>query len=401
MKPRDRVIAALEHQEPNRVPLDLGGINTSLMVETFKKFIHYLDMPCRDFKLRSKIWQTIQIPEPILELFKIDTRYIFADMVFENDRDSVEEEAETDKTGNKEDVFVDEWGIKRKFILYYYEIVEHPLKNAKTIDDIEKYPWPDPKKFLVLEGLSDKAKHLYENTDFAIGGSIGGGIIYELSWYLRGFTELLLDLQINKDFIHALFTKIADIRKESMDLFLGEVGEFLDIFQIGDDLALQNTALMQLDLYREMIKPYHAEVIEFIKKRTKAKIYYHSCGAVSPMLGDLIEIGVEVLNPIQPNCPGMEPLELKKEYGDYIAFMGGVDTQGVIPNGSADEVYKATRELVEGMTADGGGYILAAAHTIPPETPDENIFAMYRAAGISKQEILDRAAQIRASDKKS
>lgn len=379
MKPRDRVIATLEHQEPDRVPLDLGGINTSLMVDTYKKFINYLDMPCRDYKLRSKIWQTVQIPEPILELFKIDTRYIFANVVPGDYRDSYEEEVEADKTGNKEDVFVDEWGVKRKFVLYYYEIVEHPLKNAKTVDDVEKYPWPDPKKFLVLDGLKDKAKHLYENTDFAIGGSIGGGIIYELSWYLRGFTELLLDLQINKDFIHALYTKIADIRKESIELFLGEVGEFLDIFQIGDDLALQNTVLMQPDLYREMIKPYQAEIVEYIKKRTKAKIYYHSCGAVSPMLGDLIEIGVDAINPVQVSAKNMNPRDLKRLYGKNITFWGGIDSQKILPSGTTDEVRAAVRYMVDEL-APGGGYILAGVHNLQPDVPPENIAAMYEEA---------------------
>jgi uroporphyrinogen decarboxylase len=350
-----------------------------LMVDTFNKLINHLDMPYRDCKLRSKIWQTVQIPEPILELFKIDTRYIFADVVFGNDRDPGREKVEADKTGNKEDVFVDEWGIKRKFILYYYEIVEHPLKNAKTVDDVDKYPWPDPKKCLVLDGLRDKAKHLYENTDYAIGGSIGGGIIYELSWYLRGFTELLLDLQINKDFIHALYTKIAAIRKEAIELYLGEVGEFLDIFQIGDDLAVQNTALMRPDLYREMIKPYHAEVIEFIKKRTKAKIYYHSCGAVSTMLGDLIEIGVDAINPVQVSAKNMNIRELKRLYGKNITFWGGIDSQKILPSGTTDEVRAFVRHTIDEL-APGGGYILAGVHNLQPDVPPENIVAMYEEA---------------------
>lgn len=379
MKPRERVIAALEHQDPDRVPLDLGGINSSLMVQTYKNFIEYLDMPYEAVKLRSKVWQTVQIPEPILEHFSIDTRYIFPDVVFESAGDSSKEEKEENNTTNKDDVFVDEWGVKREFILHYYEIVEHPLKDANTVEDIEKYPWPDPKKFLVLDGLRKKAKHLHENTDYAIGGSIGGGIIYELSWYLRGFTELLLDLQINKDFIHALYSKIVEIRKETMDLFLGEVGEYLDFFQIGDDLALQNTVLMQPELYREMIKPYQANVIEFIKERTKAKIYYHSCGAVSPMLNDLIEIGVDAINPVQVSAKNMDPKDLKQAYGDNITFWGGIDSQNILPKGTTDEVRAAVRDTIDEL-APGGGYILAGVHNLQPDVPPENIVAMYEEA---------------------
>jgi len=379
MKPRERVIATLEHQEPDRVPLDLGGINTSLMVETYKNFIEYLDMPYKNINLRSKVWQTVQIPEPILEHFSIDTRYIFPDVLFESACDSTKGEKEENKTTNKDDVFVDEWGVKRKFILHYYDIVEHPLKDAKTVEDIERYPWPNPRKFLVLDGLREKAKHLHEKTDYAIGGSIGGGIIYELSWYLRGFTELLLDLQINKDFIHALYSKIVEIRKETMDLFLGEVGEYLDFFQIGDDLALQNTVLMQPELYREMIKPYQANVIEFIKERTKAKIYYHSCGAVSPMLNDLIEIGVDAINPVQVSAKNMDPKYLKQTYGDNITFWGGIDSQNVLPKGTTDEVRAAVRDTIDAL-APGGGYVLAGVHNLQPDVPPENIVAMYEEA---------------------
>ena len=124
---------------------------------------------------------------------------------------------------------------------------------------------------------------------------------------------------------------------------------------------------------------------------------YHCCGALRPIIGDLVEIGLDVLNPVQCNCPGMDALELKREFGSRIAFMGGVDTQYLLPNGTPAEVRRATRQLLDGMTADGGGYILAASHTISPETPDENIFAMYEVAGITRQEIHDRAASIRAA----
>ena len=124
---------------------------------------------------------------------------------------------------------------------------------------------------------------------------------------------------------------------------------------------------------------------------------FHSCGSIRPIIEDLVEIGVDVLNPIQCNCTGMDPMELKKEFGKELAFMGGIDTQGLLPNGKAEEVYKTTVELIENMTSAGGGYILAASHSVPPETPDENIFAMYAAAGVSKEEIFDKAAQIRVA----
>ncbi len=149
-----------------------------------------------------------------------------------------------------------------------------------------------------------------------------------------------------------------------------------------------------------MVKP-HLQRVFAAGKRRGLWVAYHCCGALREIIGDLVEIGMDVLNPIQCNCPGMDPLELKREFGARLAFMGGVDTQGLLPNGSALEVRRATARLLEGMTQGGGGYILAASHTIPPETPDENIFAMYDEVGISREEILDRAADIRRRSKVS
>ena len=146
--------------------------------------------------------------------------------------------------------------------------------------------------------------------------------------------------------------------------------------------------------WRTLIKPHLKQLFD-VAKSYGIYAAFHSCGAIRPIIGDLVEMGLDVLNPIQCNCTGMDPFELKKEFGKELAFMGGVDTQYLLPNGTADQIYRETLQLIEGMTSDGGGYILAASHTVPPETPDENVFAMYEAAGLSKQEIFDRAAQIR------
>jgi uroporphyrinogen decarboxylase len=169
----------------------------------------------------------------------------------------------------------------------------------------------------------------------------------------------------------------------------------LDWLWTGDDVAGQAGMMMSPQVWRDLIRPLLKDIFDVGKSRG-LWVAYHSCGAVRPIIPDLIDIGLDVLNPIQGNCPGMDPLELKKEFGDRLSFMGGVDTQHILPHGSADDVRRATRRLLEGMSADGGGYILAAAHTVPPETPDENIFAMYAEAGVTRQEIEDRAADIRA-----
>ncbi|HOH30413.1 MAG TPA: uroporphyrinogen decarboxylase family protein, partial [Candidatus Hydrogenedentes bacterium] len=229
--------------------------------------------------------------------------------------------------------------------------------------------------------------------DYYIGCDVSP-CVFEMYARIRGLENASLDLALDPEFAVAMMSKCADF---SVCLSEKACARFpLDWLWLGDDVAGQRALIMNPELWREIIKPQLKRIAE-VGKAAGLPVAYHCCGALSPIIPDLIEIGIEVLNPVQCNCPGMNPLKLKKEYGDHLSFMGGVDTQGLLPNGTAGDVYRATVELIEGMTADGGGYILAASHAVPPETPDENIFAMYAAAGITQEEIDDRAADIRAS----
>jgi uroporphyrinogen decarboxylase len=169
----------------------------------------------------------------------------------------------------------------------------------------------------------------------------------------------------------------------------------LDWYWTGDDVAGQRSMMMSPQSWRRLVRPHLERVFETGKK-FRLPIAYHCCGALRPIIPDLIEMGLTVLNPIQANCPGMEVGELKREFGRHLTFMGGVDTQWLLPRGSVKEVRRATARLLETMTADGGGYILAASHTISPETPLDNVFALYEEAGVSRQEIFDSAAAIRS-----
>jgi uroporphyrinogen decarboxylase len=169
----------------------------------------------------------------------------------------------------------------------------------------------------------------------------------------------------------------------------------LDWLWTGDDVASQAGMMMSPAMWRDLVKPELARVVA-VGRAAGTPVAFHCCGALRPVVPDLIEIGVSVLNPVQSNCPGMDPLELKAEFGEELAFMGGVDTQRLLPEGSAAEVRMETERLVRGMTEGGGGYIQAASHSIPPETPIGNIFAMYEAVGIGRGEIEGRAAAVRA-----
>jgi uroporphyrinogen decarboxylase len=281
----------------------------------------------------------------------------------------------------------DFWGIHWVKEGPFNQISGFPLATA-TPEQVHAYRFPYEHE---AELLAQMAPVVADRRQFAVGCDVSP-CAFEMYWRLRGMENGMLDLVAEPEMANGLLDQCADFA-----VMLAEVAcaRFdLDWLWTGDDVASQLALLMGPRTFREMIKPQLARVMA-VGKKHGLWVAYHCCGALRPIIPDLIEIGMDVLNPVQANCPGMDPLDLKREFGGKLAFMGGVDTQGVLPNGTAADVRRATARLLEGMTADGGGYILAASHTIPPETPDENIFAMYEVAGIGKQEILDRAAGIR------
>jgi len=218
--------------------------------------------------------------------------------------------------------------------------------------------------------------------------------VFEMYWRLRGLGQTAMEIAAEPELTYEMFGRCADF---AVQLSEAACRRFpLDWLWTGDDVASQRSLLMSPERWRTMIKPHLARVFA-VGKAHGLWLAFHCCGALRPIIADLVEMGLDVLNPIQCNCPGMDALELKREFGARLAFMGGVDTQELLPHGTATEVQRATRRLIDGMTCDGGGYILAASHTVPPETPLENIFTMYAEAGLGREAIFDRAAAVRAA----
>ncbi len=370
MNHKERVLTALNHEEPDRVPVDLGGRQTTFMIETYDRFKTHLGLNDLPTKIMSHKWQTVYVDEQILSRFSIDCRHI---------RPPVKIEPELTETDDTKATFVDEWGVKRIVDAGYASIIEYPLQTA-TLEDLESYEWPDPAEMFDYGSIRSQALQLYKDGEYAIVGSMGSpGNIFEQSWYLRGLTEFFLDLVDNKEFAHALMSRITEIRKQNAECFLREVGDYLDVFQLADDLAMQNGPYMSPDLYREMIKPYQTDLFQFVKSLTSAKIYYHSCGSITRLLDDLIEVGVEILNPVQVTAEDMATDQLKQRFGKNLSFWGAIDTTAILPNGTADDVRKEVKRIIHDL-APGGGFVLSSVHNLQPDIPPENILAMYEAA---------------------
>lgn len=286
------------------------------------------------------------------------------------------------------DTHTDDWGVEWVKEGPFNQIRRSPLQDADE-EDILGYRHPYGR----IDALLKNMEPLAANSDEYFIGCDVSPCLFELVCRIRGMEKATMDLAAAPALARAMLDAAGEfsvrLAEQACDRFA------IDWLWTGDDVGGQQNLIMSPQCWRDMVKPHLARIFDVGKSRG-LWVAYHSCGSLRPIIPDLIEIGLDVLNPVQCNCPGMDPLELKSEYGPALSFMGGVDTQDLLPNGSADEVYRATLRLVEGMTGGGGGYILAASHAAPPETPLENIFAMYNAAGITQEEILDRAAALRA-----
>ena len=289
---------------------------------------------------------------------------------------------------NEGESHTDYWGITWQRVGEFNQITTSPLADADREECIAfELPWKH------LDGLLARMEPVAGSAERYFIGCDVSPCVFEMYARIRGLQAAALDLALDPVLASLMMARCTEF---AVKLSQAACERFpLDWLWTGDDVAGQQSLMMSPETWRELIKPLLKRVVD-VGKAAGLPVAHHCCGALSAIIPDLIEIGVDVLNPVQCNCPGMNPIELKGAYGDRLSFMGGVDTQDLLPNGSAVAVARETRRLIEGMTADGGGYILAASHAVPPETPDENIFAMYEAAGISREEIRDRAACIRA-----
>jgi len=274
---------------------------------------------------------------------------------------------------------VSEWGITSRWNGHHYEMVGRPLAGA-SLADLENYPWPDPERIdpAAISRLRERARFLFEETPYVVCGRHPCYGVLELGCWMCGFDDFLCRMAGEPEFVRRFFEIILGYQRRVNQIYYGALGRYLHFTTSGDDFGTQTGPLVSPEMFRELVKPYFAERIRHIAEFTDAAFFHHTCGAVAPLVPDLIAAGVRILNPIQPRASGMEPARLKREFGGRLVFYGGVDTQELLPRGTPAEVYAATREVIRLLGA-GGGYVLSAAHTLQPDVPLENVLAMYRA----------------------
>ena len=364
MTHRERVLTAISHRDPDRVPIDLGGYQSGMASVALKNLRDQMNMNF-PIEISDRVQQLGVVPESILQKFDIDTRYVFPNGV-----NSIEL--------SDRDAFRDEWGIiwERRPGVLYYEMVYHPLAKIENPDQMSDYVFPLLEKEKRGVGLREQAIR-YREQKYALFTSIAG--IYDQVWNLLGLEKFFVDTIQNRDFILFLYEKVMDSMMNLYGTFFDEVGEYLDVVEIWEDLTNQRGPMIAPEFYKKYLKPLDKRYVDFIKSRTSAHIALHCCGAAVYFIPDLIDIGVEILNPIQVSAHGMDTKALKKEFGQDLVFWGGVDTQYILPRGSVKEVENEVKKRIDDL-ADEGGYILASVHNIQADVPPQNILAMYETA---------------------
>lgn len=366
MTSKERVLLALDHQEADRVPLDIGGINNTCMhrivEQRVKDYLHLEDHGLND----KCIWQGIVLPDPsIVDYFGVDTCSLYL-----NDQKPWQWDEE-------KRCYMDAWGFgwRENPDGLYYNMCCPPLADAETVDDILAFECPAPSEYM-LEGLRERAE---AHPDKALILEGLRSPIFNLPQWLRGEENFLCDLMDDDGMAECLMDKITDTYIELLDYVIDRIGDKLDIIKFADDMGSQRALLLSPETYRKHIKPHHERLFRHAKERTGCKILLHSCGAIRPLINDLIEIGVDALNPVQISAEGMDPAELKAEFGDRITFWGGgIDTQFDLPRLSPGQVEEAVRKNLE-IFKPHGGYVFAPVHNIMPVVPTENVVAAYEA----------------------
>jgi uroporphyrinogen decarboxylase len=375
----ERVKAAVEHREADRVPFDLGGsVLTGINRKAYVNLRAYLGLPEVKINIVDEMQQLARPDADFLRKIEVDVACV--------DPDGPSTPGLATKSTRDGDYLHmnDEWGIEWRMPVdngLYYDMTGHPLSSVDSIAALDAYPWPDPAdpaRFATLKARADKAV-FQDKQAYILGRQYAG--IWETALWMSGFEKFFADMMVEKDYAHALMDRITELKMIYWEKALEAVDDNVLIISEADDLATQNSLLCSPELYKEMVHPYHKKLFSFIKTKAphRVHIFYHTCGAVKPLIPYLIEEGVDILNPVQVNADGMDSRLLKKEFGKDMTFWGGgVDTQHVLPFGTPAEVRDEVKRRIDDL-APGGGFVFAAVHNVQGDVPPENFMAMREA----------------------
>ena len=365
MTRRERVRKAISFQEPDRVPIDNNGNVSGMHEIAYRNLLEYLGEE-DTIQITDPTQRLAAVKQEVRDQLGVDTLYVGP-----NPPSSWTYDEQPDGS------WIDEFGSYYERCGYYTEFVKPVLAEA-TLEDIKAFAFPDPRDPARFEGLEEKARDLYETTDYALVGAFLPNLYYT-AWTLRGMQRFTEDIMLNPELADYLLDRISDFYMAFTDEFLSRVGPYIEYQWVGDDWGLQSSPFLPPKMMEESIVPRFRGIIDFIRTKTDARVIYHSCGITYDLLPYFLEMGVDIIHPVQANAAGNEDAaRLKKDYGSKIAFHGNTNNQGVFHK-SKEEVVADVLYRIRHL-APGGGYIFSSGHNIQANMPAENIVALFDTA---------------------
>jgi uroporphyrinogen decarboxylase len=384
MNSRERILKTLNHQEPDRIPFDLAGTPWSGISNTaYQNLRMHMGLEQEDPDWSDVIQQIVIPSADILSHLKVDTRGLFP---LTSHNWGVYEKLDGIKDAWE---YKDEWGFVHNFPRNdgrFFSIIKNPLDDV-TLDPttIDTYPWPKAADLDRIAGLYEKAVHYRSEGKLVLIKGICAGL-FEMHQRIRGVANAIMDPMLFPEFSDKLIAKIADLKIEFWEMVLNELCEVVDVVCELDDYGTQESQLISPDQFRKYYKPHIRRVLGFIREKApNVRILFHSCGNVRPIIPDLMDMGVDILNPVHINAKGMEPAQLKKDFGNDLVFWGGgIDTQEVLPRSSKNDISDEVRRNID-VLAPGGGFVFSCVHNIQAEVPAENIMTMWEALRLNSE----------------
>ena len=363
---RDRVMRALNHQEPDRVPLGAYSM-TDVCYANLRRHLGLTPMAPQYL---GEVSDVVVPHEDILRLFDLDTRDV-----------AITTTTPRPATHGSDEYYEDSYGVGfRKHGVFYYYPTKHPLAGDRTVADVENHPWPTPDQSTPNKALVNKVRSMRAETDCALVMGVGG-TMFATAWFLCG-DDWFIDLATNAPFADALMEKLLELQLAQATRIFDALGpDAIDVaICTGDDFGMQSGLLISPAQYRRFVKPRQRAFFDYVRQRSSAKVFMHCDGAIYPLIPDFVEIGVDILNPVQVECEGMDDTKrLKREFGNDLVFWGGINIQQVLTFGTPEEVRDEVRRRIDDL-APGGGFVLTPRWALRPEVPPENICAIYEAA---------------------
>jgi uroporphyrinogen decarboxylase len=376
MTSRERLLTALDHREPDRIPYDLGSTQvTGIHVVAYRRLRDHLGLPSVEPRIYDVV-QGLALPDDdLVERLGVDVRGLFP-LNSHNWKIDVFDAGEYW-------AYVDEWGMTQhrpKRDGLYFSVVASPLdRQGLTVEDVRAHPWPDTADPRRLDGLRELAlAYRAQGRAVMIKGVLAG--IFEMSQRVRGMENLLVDLASDETLACAILDTMLEAKLRFWDIALPRLGDLVDVVSEADDYGTQTSQLISPRMFRRVFKPRLQTLFSHIHRLAPhARLFFHSDGNIRPILPDLIEIGIDILNPIHVMATGMEPAALKRDFGRDVCFWGGgLETQRVLPFGTPQEVRDNVRRNVDAL-APGGGYVFNTIHNIQADVPPQNVVAMIEA----------------------